>query len=147
MDTENTNEKNNIETSYNGTENVPFSTSVLVLGICSIVTCTCYGLPGLVCGIIALVQSKKGLKAYEENPILYKESSLKNLKAGKTCATIGVIISSIYFLIFLGYFITLGTLVFSTLGSNLLELQWLGKLTFVRTKSNILRCYPAVSNN
>ena len=106
MNAENTNENNNIETSQNETENVPYSTSVLVLGICSIVTCGCYGLPGLVCGIIALVQSKKGLMAYEENPSLYKEGSLKNLKAGKTCATIGVILSSIYFLIFLVYFIT-----------------------------------------
>ena len=123
MDTENTNEKNNIDTSYNGTENVPFSTSVLVLGICSIVTCTCYGLPGLVCGIIALVQSKRGLTAYEENPSLYKEGSLKNLKAGKTCATIGVILSSIYFLIIIGYFITVGTLVFGALGSGLYGLQ------------------------
>ena len=123
MDTENTNEKNNFETSYNGTENVPFSTSVLVLGICSIVTCTCYGLPGLVCGIIALVQSKRGLTAYEENPSLYKVGSLKNLKAGKTCATIGVILSSIYFLIILGYFITVGTLVFGALGSGLYGLQ------------------------
>ena len=67
MDTENTNEKNNIETFNNGIENVPFSTSVLVLGILSILTCGCYGLPGLVCGIIAIIQSKRGLTAYEEN--------------------------------------------------------------------------------
>ena len=122
MDTENTNEKNNIETLNNGIENIPFSTSVLVLGICSIVTCGCYGLPGLVCGIIAIIQSKRGLTAYEENPSLYKEGSLKNLKAGKTCATIGVILSSIYFLIVLGYVITVGTLVFGTLGGGLLGL-------------------------
>ena len=119
MDSENTNENNNKETPRYVAENVPFSTSVLVLGICSIVTCGCYGLPGLVCGIIALVQSKKGLMAYEENPSLYKEGSLKNLKAGKTCATIGVILCSIYFLIILGYFITVGTLVFGALGSGL----------------------------
>ena len=123
IDTENTNENNNIETSQNETKNVPYSTSVLVLGICSIVTCGCYGLPALVCGIIALVQSKKGLMAYEDNPSLYKEGSLKNLKAGKTCATIGVILSSIYFLIFLVYFITVGTLVFGALGSGLYGLQ------------------------
>ena len=123
MDTENTNEKNNIETFNNGIENIPFSTSVLVLGICSIVTCGCYGLPGLVCGIIAIIQSKRGLTAYEENPSLYKQGSLKNLKAGKTCATIGVILSSIYFLIILGYFITVGTLVFGALGSGLYGLQ------------------------
>ena len=122
MDTENTNE-NNIETSQNETQNVPYSTSVLVLGICSIVTCGCYGLPGLVCGIVALVQSKIGLTAYEENPSLYKEGSLKNLKAGKTCATIGVILSSIYFIIILGYFITMGTLFFGAIGSGLYGLQ------------------------
>lgn len=122
MDTENTNE-NNIETSQNETENVPYSTSVLVLGICSIVTCGCYGLPGLVCGIVALVQSKIGLTAYEENPSVYKEGSLKNLKAGKTCATIGVILCSIYFIIILGYFITMGTLFFGAIGSGLYGLK------------------------
>ena len=123
MDTENSNENTIIETSQNGTENVPYSISVLVLGICSIVTCGCYGLPGLVCGIIALVQSKRGLMAYEENPSLYTEGSLKNLKAGKTCATIGVILSSIYFLIFLVYFITWGTLFFGAIGSALYGLK------------------------
>ena len=123
MDTENTNENTIIETSQNGTENVPYSISVLVLGICSIVTCGCYGLPGLVCGIVALVQSKIGLTAYEENPSLYKEDSLKNLKAGKTCATIGVILSSIFFMVILVYFITWGTLVFGALGSGLYGLQ------------------------
>ncbi len=123
MDTENTNENNNIETSQNGTENVPYSTSVLVLGICSIVTCGCSALPGLVCGIVALIQSKIGLTAYEVNPSLYKESSLKNLKAGKTCAIIGVILSSIYFIFILVYFITMGTLFFGLLGSGLYGLQ------------------------
>ena len=119
MDTENTNENTIIETSQNRTENVPYSISVLVLGICSIVTCGCYGLPGLVCGIVALVQSKIGLTAYEENPSLYKEDSLKNLKAGKTCATIGVILSSIFFMVILVYFITWGTLFFGAIGSAL----------------------------
>ena len=123
MDTENTNENTIIETSQNGTENVPYSTSVLVLGICSIVTCGCYGLPGLVCGIVALVQSKIGLTAYEENPSLYKEDSLKNLKAGKTCATIGVILSSIFFMVILVYFITWGTLFFRAIGSALYGLK------------------------
>ena len=123
MDTENTNENTIIETSQNGTENVPYSISVLVLGICSIVTCGCYGLPGLVCGIVALVQSKIGLTAYEENPSLYKEDSLKNLKAGKTCATIGVILSSIFFMVILVYFITWGTLFFGALGSALYGLK------------------------
>ena len=123
MDTENTNENTIIETSQNGTENVPYSISVLVLGICSIVTCGCYGLPGLVCGIVALVQSKIGLTAYEENPSLYKEDSLKNLKAGKTCATIGVILSSIFFMVILVYFITWGTLFFGAIGSALYRLK------------------------
>ena len=126
MDTENTNENTIIETSQNGTENVPYSISVLVLGICSIVTCGCYGLPGLVCGIVALVQSKIGLTAYEENPSLYKEDSLKNLKAGKTCATIGVILSSIFFMVILVYFITWGTLFF-----------WCNRQCFVRTKIKV----------
>ncbi len=40
-------------------QELPNSTGVLVLGILSIVFCWCYGIPGLVLGIIALVMSKK----------------------------------------------------------------------------------------
>jgi M penetrans paralogue family 26 len=72
---------------------VPYSTSVLVMGILSIVGCWCWGLPGVVLGIIGLVQSGKGKEAYNQNPALYTPGSLKNLNAGRVCSIIGLCLS------------------------------------------------------
>ena len=77
---------------------VPYSTSVLVLGILSIVGCWCWGLPGVVLGIIALVQAGKGKEAYTQNPAMYSPASVKNLNAGRICAIIGLCLSGIVLL-------------------------------------------------
>ncbi|HEU4717430.1 MAG TPA: CCC motif membrane protein [Bacteroidia bacterium] len=79
-----------------GTQNdLPNSTAVLVLGIISIVACLCDGLPGLVCGIIALVLAGKANSLYTENPNAWTLKSYNNLKAGRVCAIIGTILSGI----------------------------------------------------
>jgi hypothetical protein len=81
---------------------VPNSTAVLVLGIISIPVCLCYflaGIPGLALSIISLVLSRKGQVAYETNPALYTVSSYNNLKAGKICAIIGLILNALCMLI------------------------------------------------
>lgn len=80
-------------------QNLPNATAVLVLGIISIVGCFCYGIVGIVCGIIALVLAKKDNRLYLVNPSMYKASSYSNLKAGKVCAIIGLIVSAIYLLL------------------------------------------------
>jgi hypothetical protein len=80
---------------------IPNSTAVLVLGIISIPVCICYfllGIPGLVLSIISLALSKKAMQKYEENPALYTPASYNNLKAGRICAIIGLILNSILFL-------------------------------------------------
>lgn len=75
---------------------LPNATAVLVLGILSIVTCCCfYGLISLVLAIIALVLSKKDITLYLSNAGMYTEGSYKNLKAGRVCAVIGLVFSSI----------------------------------------------------
>ena len=89
-------------------QSVPYSTSVLVLGIIAIVGCFCYGLPGLVCGIIAIVQSNKGKVAYNLNPSIYSVASLKNLNAGRICAIIGLCLSGILFITVLVEILFLG---------------------------------------
>lgn len=76
------------------------STAVLVLGICSIVGCFMYGLPGLICGIIALILHKKTKEVYLTNPAKY-EMAYKNAKAGYICAIIGTSLSATVFLIML----------------------------------------------
>lgn len=94
-------------------ETLSYSTSILVLGILSIVTCWCYGIVGIVLGIIALVQSKKANEEYRSDPGRFSVSSYNNMKAGRVCAIIGLIISSCYFLLIILYFAFIGTLLFS----------------------------------
>jgi hypothetical protein len=87
---------------------LPNSTPVLVLGILSIVLCLCYGLIGLILGIIALVLASKDKKAFALNPEAYTPGSFNNMKAGWVCAIIGTCLSAIYFIVVLIYIIFLG---------------------------------------
>jgi len=92
----------------NTQQNLPNSTGVLVLGILSIVFCFCYGLVGMVLGIIAIVLGNKANKLYNDNPNTYSESSYKNMKAGKVCAIIGVCLSSLYLVVIIIYIAIVG---------------------------------------
>jgi hypothetical protein len=74
---------------------IPNATTVLVLGILSIVLCCCYGIFGIASGIIALIMHKQALALYQANPTAYSIASYKNLNAGKICAIIGVILSAL----------------------------------------------------
>jgi hypothetical protein len=89
---------------------VPNGTAVLVLGIASLVLC---GLIGLACAIIALILHKKDKELYNSDPEAY-ELSFKNSNAGRICATIGLILSSIMFLFLIVYLI----FVFVIIGSS-----------------------------
>ena len=77
-------------------QKLPNATAVLVLGIVSIVTCCCYGIPGLITGIIALVLYKKDNELYKSNPTQY--SDFNNLNTGRILAIIGIILSILYIL-------------------------------------------------
>lgn len=81
-------------------QELPNSTAILVLGIASIVSCWCLGIPGLVCGIIAMVLASKSEILYRNNTNLYRPGSYANLKAGKVCAIIGICLSGLMFLSF-----------------------------------------------
>lgn len=94
---------------YGMNETLPNSTGVLVLGILSIATCFCYGLPGIVMGIIALIMSSSAKKLLDANPDRYSLSSVKNMKAGRVCAIIGLILSALYLILIVVYFIILGS--------------------------------------
>ncbi|MFY9308388.1 MAG: CCC motif membrane protein [Bacteroidia bacterium] len=100
-----------------GQQQLPNSTAVLVLGIVSIVGCFCYGLIGLILGIIALVLASKANTMLEQNPGIYSEASVKNLKAGKICAIIGTSISAVYFVVLIIYFMVFGAAIFSMWGN------------------------------
>lgn len=94
---------------------IPNANAVLVLGIISIVGCVLAGIPGLVCGIIALVMYKKVKATYDSDRASY-ENSFKNAKAGYICAIIGTILSALYFLYFIFVFIFAATVATSNFG-------------------------------
>lgn len=97
-----------------GQQQLPNAVAVLVLGIISIVGCFCYGIVGIICGIIAIVLASKDMKLFNANPGTYSEASLKNLKAGKVCAIIGLCLSAVYLLLLICYIVFLGA-VFSAM--------------------------------
>lgn len=75
---------------------LPNGTAVLVLGICSIVgACLLGGIPGLTCGIIALVLAGKDRAKLREGAAQWTEGSAKNLNAGRVCAIIGTALSGL----------------------------------------------------
>lgn len=87
---------------------LPNATAALILGIVSILGCFCYGLVGLICGIIAIILSNKDLKMYKANPGGYTPGSYSNLKAGRVCAIIGLSLSALYFLFVIFLIATIG---------------------------------------
>lgn len=81
-------------------ETLPNSGGILAMGIISIVSfCCCWGFVGIVLGIIALVLASKANQLYMEEPERYSETSVKNMRAGKTCAIIGLALSSVVIII------------------------------------------------
>lgn len=73
---------------------LPNGTATLVLGILSIVVC-------FICGIIALIISNKDIALYKANPELYAEGSYNNIKAGRICAIIGIILQVIGLIVYI----------------------------------------------
>jgi len=64
-----------------GQQSLPNATTVLVLGILSIVLC-------FICGIIAMAISSGDKRLYEQNPGVYSTSSYDLIKAGRICSII-----------------------------------------------------------
>jgi hypothetical protein len=101
--------------------NLPNASAVLVLGICSIPTCLCYGFPGFICALVALILSRNDFKAYKTNPDAYTTSSYNNLNAGRICAIIGLSFSSLVVLYVLFWIIVAGTIAFTSAPWNLMN--------------------------
>lgn len=84
--------------------NLPNANATLVLGIISIATCWMYAIPGIVCGIIAIVLHKKNKAIYLTDPQMFQRS-FKNSTTGNTCAIIGLSLSILFILLLVGYMI------------------------------------------
>ncbi len=87
-------------------QKLPNSTLILVFGILSIVTCCCYGILGLILGIVTMVLAKKATAIYAEDPELY--SGFQNVKTGKILAIIGIVLSTLYLLMIIWAISTFG---------------------------------------
>jgi hypothetical protein len=87
---------------------LPNATVILVLGIISIVGCCCYGVVGLICGIVALVLANSAKTLYLSNPGKYTEGSYSNMNAGKICAWVGLSLSGIYILLMMWLIAAIG---------------------------------------
>ncbi|WKK67420.1 CCC motif membrane protein [Lutimonas zeaxanthinifaciens] len=72
-------------------EKLPYSRSALILGISSIITaCCCWGLIGVILGIIGLTNANKAIQIHEEDPNAF--DGINNAQTGKTTSIIGIII-------------------------------------------------------
>lgn len=90
----------------NRVEQLPDSTAVLVLGILSILGAFCYGVIGLILGIISVAMSSKPERLYRSEPNRYTSSSYSNMRAGKVCGIIGLCLSALIILLFIVIFIS-----------------------------------------
>jgi len=79
-------------------QNLPNATAVIILSIISIITCCCFGIIGVVFGVIALFLANKDMKLYRANPELY--ANYNNLNTGRILAIIGTVLSVLTFLYF-----------------------------------------------
>lgn len=78
-------------------QKLPNATAVLVLGILSIITCWCYGIIGIIFGIIALVLASGDMKRYNVQPEIY--TNYTNLKVGRILSIIGIALSVLMILL------------------------------------------------
>lgn len=74
-------------------QQLPNSTLILIFGILSIIGCCCYGVLGIIFGIIALVMAKRATETYNAQPELY--TGYQNVKTGKILAIIGLVLSAL----------------------------------------------------
>jgi hypothetical protein len=94
-------------------EDVPNATAVLVLGIISLASFWCYGIVGIVLGIIGLAISSSSHKAIKLEPQRYTQSSIKNLNAGRIMSIIGLSVGGLFILIIVLYFLIIGAALMS----------------------------------
>ena len=104
---------NNNYNNNNRQEQIPNGTTVLVLGICSIVL-TCL-LVGLILGIIGLVIGNKSKKIYAENPGRYE--GFGTLNAGWVMSIVGVCLGGLYWMYFMVYIVILGSTLATIFGT------------------------------
>ena len=87
-------------------QKLPNATTVLILGIASIVVCCCGGFVSIILAVIALVLAKKDLALYDASPELY--NNYDHLKIGRILAFIGLGFGIMYLLYYVVYVLVMG---------------------------------------
>lgn len=77
---------------------LPNATGVLVCGIIAI---PFLGLIGIILAIISLSMASSAERVYAQNPQIYTRSSYNNMKAGRVCAIIALILSLVFIPVYL----------------------------------------------
>ncbi len=73
---------------------LPNANLVLALGIISVVTCICYGIFGIIFGVIALVLAQKDMNLDRSNDIVY--SNYQTVNIGRVLAIIGIVLGVLF---------------------------------------------------
>lgn len=77
-----------------------YAVTSLVLGIASIPTCFCLGLPAIICGILAVVFHKNAMRDIDAGVV--SASSAGMAKAGRICGMIGISLGIGYWVVYIG---------------------------------------------
>ena len=96
-------------------DTLPNSSTVLVLGILSILLCWIYGVLSIILGIVGMVLASSAENEYHARPHLYSESSYRNLRAGKFCSTLGLVLGILSFLVIILWMLLFGAILFTIL--------------------------------
>lgn len=86
-----------METIEKTKRDLPESSTVLVLGILSLIFSFSCGIIGLILGIITVVMASSQKKLYFSSPDAYTESSYKNMSAGRVCGVVSICIAAVLF--------------------------------------------------
>ncbi len=79
---------------YGGQEPLPNATTILVLGILSIVLCQPLG-------IVALIMGNNSIDLFRRNPGRNTDGSYNNVKAGRICGIIGLCLMALWIILWI----------------------------------------------
>ena len=110
-------QQNLLTPNFNQAPLLPNATTVLVLGIISIVGAFCYGI-GIILGIIGLVLANKDRRMVDADPGVYSQSSISNLRAGRICSIIGIVVGALFLILIVLYIIYFMPLILEQVKKN-----------------------------
>lgn len=87
-------------------QKLPNATASLVLGLLAFLTFCCYGIFGILFGVIGLILSLKDAKRLKENPTDYDNVTLH--KIGKVLSVIGIVLGVLALIFYIWMILKIG---------------------------------------